>query len=135
MAGIILLSAALFVLVASDAAPLVLALFPQGASHNVSLVEQRVIDAEAAMKPLPQGAKRRVVAMDAPPQGASAMAAQLDAAERTEVASSPRRPRQRLAFGDGISFPSPPRMTSVKTRERHRRRPAYADLRGRRFDA
>lgn len=135
VAGIILVNAALVVLVATYAAPFAVALVSEQSPRHVSLVEQRVLDAEAAANPLPEGAKRRVVAMVAPAQAAGTMAAQLDATERVELASLPRRPRQRFAFDDGISFPPAPPLASMKMKERPRRRLAYADLRGRRFAA
>jgi hypothetical protein len=134
-AGLVLLSAELLVLFVRQAAPLALALLPYSATHSVSLVEQRAIDAEAAVKPLPEGARRRVLAMAMPPETAGIMAAQLDEAERVEIPSAQRRSRQPLAFDDGISFPPAPRLATLKLREAHRRRVAYADLRGRRFAA
>jgi hypothetical protein len=135
-AGLALVSAGLVVLLARHAAPLAFALLPYSATHTVSLMEQRAIDAEAAAKPLPEGARRRVLAMAMPSETAGFMAAQLDAAERAEVPAARHQPKQRFAFDDGISFPPAPRLATLKLREAPRRRVAYAaDLRARRFAA
>ena len=52
---------------------------------KLSLIDQRRIDATLAVPPLPEGARRRVTALEIPSMPAKILAARLDLAEREDV--------------------------------------------------
>jgi len=55
---------------------------------KLSLIEKRRIDAALAAQPLPEGAKRRVIALETPSMPPNLLAARLDLAEKEEWPST-----------------------------------------------
>jgi hypothetical protein len=128
MVGLGLLNVELVALAARHAHPLFAPLFEDSGPGRVSLIEKRRIDEANAQPPL--GERPKLVALTAPSEPAASLARRLDLAEALEPAPLVHRSRFRLSLDDGISFPTPPRSASLKSRDRERRRAAYVALSG-----
>jgi hypothetical protein len=85
--GISLLATELSSVVAEQASVLALP-YLDNSPPKLSLIERRHIDAMQAAQPLPEGARRRVAALEAPSTPANIFAARLDRAEREGLIES-----------------------------------------------
>jgi len=82
--GISLLGTKLSSVVAQQAIVLALPHLDNG-PPKLSLIEKRRIDAALATQPLPEGARRRVIALETPSMPPDSLAARLDLAEKEDL--------------------------------------------------
>jgi hypothetical protein len=88
IAGICLLTVKLSAVLATQAIALTQPYFLDNCPCMPSLIEQRRIAAQVAALPMAEGTKKRVAAIEAPSISVHVLAAQMDLAEKEDLASA-----------------------------------------------
>jgi hypothetical protein len=109
-----------------------LPLLSASAPANLSLVEQRRIDAVLGIQAAPPRVKLRVAALEASELPPGIYAAQLDRVERADLPAEARVRRLTITENNMISFPPAPRAVTLRLKKEPSRPARYAVLRSNR---